>query len=282
MSDRIGDTGKKQLILSFQWSSIKKLAQELLIKYDMIRIIVDVLENKSEVINPQFLEFCVALLVNILLHKDGPRKAEEIREDIMRALINLIESDIINVRSFVHASLYPLLSHQSFRETAKRFGLLENIKFLLENKDSIEHNHQLIYLKEKLEKDEDDPQAQEEEEEEGAEEEAEQDNDLDEFFGAEYREDCDDEHTELNIEGIKGEELLMKEYFLIGPDALSQMRRIEEAVSGSLKRKSIMMDKSFYDRESVSTPLLNNKIRRNVSNNNSVYSNKSSNRVLKS
>jgi hypothetical protein len=43
-----------------------------------------------------------------------------------------------------------------------------------------------------------------------------------------------------------------------------------------------MMDKSFYDRESVSTPLISNKLRRNVSNNNSVYSNKSSNRVLKS
>ena len=95
-------------------------------------------------------------MVNILLHKDGPKKAEEIRDDIMRALIDLIESDIINVRSFVHASLYPLLSHQKFRETAKKFGLLDNIKFLLENKDSVEHNHQLIYLKKKLELDEDD------------------------------------------------------------------------------------------------------------------------------
>jgi hypothetical protein len=163
-SDKIGDGGKKQLILSFQWSSIKKLAQELLIKYDMIKVIVDIIENKRDVINPQFLEFCVALLVNILLHKDGPKKAEEIKEDIMHALINLIESDIINVRSFVHASLYPLLSHQSFRDAAKRFGLLENIKYLLENKDSVEHNHQLIYLKEKLEKDEDDPKVEEEEE----------------------------------------------------------------------------------------------------------------------
>jgi len=43
-----------------------------------------------------------------------------------------------------------------------------------------------------------------------------------------------------------------------------------------------MMDNSFYERESVGTPLLNNKIRKNVSNNNSVYSNKSSNRILKS
>jgi len=35
---------------------------------------------------------------------------------------------------------------------------------------------------------------------------------------------------------------------MIGPEALEQMKKIEEAVSGSLKRKSIMMDKSFYDR----------------------------------
>ena len=87
---------------------------------------------------------------------------------------------------------------------------------------------------------------------------------------------------EINIDGIKGEELLMKEYFLIGPEAVTQMKRVEEVVSYTLKRKSIMMDKSFYDRESVSTPLLNGKLRRNLSNNNSVYSNKSSNRVLKS
>lgn len=90
-----------------------------MIKYDMIKIIVEILENKREVINPQFLEFSVALLVNILLHKDGPKKAEEIKGEIILALINLIESDNINVRSFVHASLYPLLSHKSFRDKAK-------------------------------------------------------------------------------------------------------------------------------------------------------------------
>lgn len=74
----------------------------------------------------------------------------------------------------------------------------------------------------------------------------------------------------------------MKEYSLIGPDAVAQQEKMREAVTNSLKRKSIMMDKSFYDRESISTPLLNNKLRRNISNNNSVYSNKSSNRILKS
>jgi hypothetical protein len=61
------------------------------------------------------------------------------------------------------------------------------------------------------------------------------------------------------------------------------MTKIQDLVGETLKRKSIMMDNSFYERESVGTPLLNNnKIRRNISNNNSVYSNKSSNRILKS
>ena len=36
------------------------------------------------------MEFLVALLVNILLHKDGPKKAEEVKGEIVHALINLI------------------------------------------------------------------------------------------------------------------------------------------------------------------------------------------------
>ena len=56
---------------------------------------------------PVVLEFCVALLVNILLHKDGPRKAEQIKDNILKALINLIESNIINTRSYVYICRYP-------------------------------------------------------------------------------------------------------------------------------------------------------------------------------
>jgi len=74
----------------------------------------------------------------------------------------------------------------------------------------------------------------------------------------------------------------MKEYLLLGPESLTQMNKIQDLVGETLKRKSIMMDNSFYERESVNTPVLSNKLRRNFSNNNSVYSNKSSNRILKS
>jgi hypothetical protein len=74
----------------------------------------------------------------------------------------------------------------------------------------------------------------------------------------------------------------MKQYVLLGPESLTQKNIIQDKVSETLKRKDILMDNSFYERESVNTPLLNNKLRRNISNNNSVYSNKSSNRILKS
>ena len=109
------------------------------------------------------------------------------------------------------------------------------------------------------------------------------DNDRDEFFEPEYREEeCENDYVEININGIKGQELLMSKYLLEGPQAVAQTNKVYEAAAESLKRKSIMMDKSFYDRQSVSTPLLSNKLRRNMSNNNSVYSNKSSNRIIKS
>ena len=47
-----------------------------MIKFNMIEIIVDILDKKKDIFNPQYEEFLVALLVNILLHKDGPKKAE--------------------------------------------------------------------------------------------------------------------------------------------------------------------------------------------------------------
>ena len=51
----------------------------------------------------------MALLVNILLYKDEPRKAEQIKDNILKALINHIESNIIKVRSYVYTCLYPTL-----------------------------------------------------------------------------------------------------------------------------------------------------------------------------
>lgn len=107
-----------------------------MIRYDMIKIIVKKIESERETIQPHFLEYLVALLINILLHKEGPKKAEEIKGDIMTTLINLIECENMGIRSLIHGSLYPLLCHEAFREKAKEYGLLENIKFLLENNKS--------------------------------------------------------------------------------------------------------------------------------------------------
>lgn len=190
-------------------------------------------------------------------------------------LINLIECQNMEIRSLIHGCLYPLLNHQIFRNKAKEFGLLENIKFLLENKQTEQHQNQLSYLKGKLEKDQDEPQIEEQKQQ------SEDDYDTDQFFSDEYKEEIED-YPEISISGIKGEELLMKQFALLGPESLTQRSVIQDKVTETLKRKSIMMDNSFYERESVNTPLLNNKLRRNISNNNSVYSNKSSNRVLRS
>jgi hypothetical protein len=137
-------------LYGLQICSTKKLAQELMIRFDMIRVIVKKIERERETLPAHYLEYLVALLINILLHKEGPRKAEEIKGDIMMTLINLIECENMSIRSLIHGSLYPLLCHRAFREKAKEFGLLENIKFLLENNKSEEHENQLIYLKEKL------------------------------------------------------------------------------------------------------------------------------------
>lgn len=57
----------------------------------MIKIIVGIIQKDRETMPPHYLEYLTALLVNILLHKEGPKKAEEIKSEIMINLINLIE-----------------------------------------------------------------------------------------------------------------------------------------------------------------------------------------------
>jgi hypothetical protein len=56
-------------LFSLQICSTKKLAQELMIRFDMIKIIVGKIEGERETIQPHYLEYLVALLINILLHK---------------------------------------------------------------------------------------------------------------------------------------------------------------------------------------------------------------------
>lgn len=73
----------------------------------------------------------------------------------------------------------------------------------------------------------------------------------------------------------------MKMYPLTGPDAMKQMNMIREEAEATLKNKSIYVASNFSERPSTNNPKIGMR-RNNISNNNSVYSNKSSNRVLKS
>ena len=73
----------------------------------------------------------------------------------------------------------------------------------------------------------------------------------------------------------------MKKYSLTGPDAIKQLNSTREEVEATLKKKSVYMANSFSERPGTNNPVLG-QLRRNASNNNSVYSNKSSNRILRS
>ena len=76
----------------------------------------------------------------------------------------------------------------------------------------------------------------------------------------------------------------MKRYPLTGPEAIQQMNLIQEETKATFQR-SIYLDREVTDRLSVQTPLLGKGRKSNIggmTHNNSVYSNKSSNRVLRS
>lgn len=79
----------------------------------------------------------------------------------------------------------------------------------------------------------------------------------------------------------------MKKYALTGPDAMQQMVQIKDEVKVTFS-KAIYFERETNERYSVQTPLLGKgrksqiQVEKGFTHNNSVYSNKSSNRVLRS
>lgn len=86
---------------------------------------------------------------------------------------------------------------------------------------------------------------------------------------------------------LSGEHLLIRKYALIGPSAMEQSGQLKEEAKNTFS-KAIYYDRDAYERYSVQTPLLGKGGRRSqilldkggYTYNNSVYSSKSSNRIL--
>lgn len=142
--------------------------------------------------------------MNLSLNEEGLKKCEEIREDVLKNLIELLEHESPDVRAFASGALFAVLSLKSFRIKAREYGLSDIISYLKQSSPE-EFLVQLDYL-EKLVKLGDDEQDQEDEE---AESDSDFDDIIDEPLGDELNGNDYTETVQTNGK-LAGESLLIK------------------------------------------------------------------------
>ena len=112
------DTMVRQNILgTLQKLSLRRGVQSLLIKVEAIKWLLDLLGTVDQ-LSEYTIEYAVALLMNLCLRSAGKRSCVIDATNILRTLSNLLGHDNEQVRTYIHGTLYSLLSNTSIRKAA--------------------------------------------------------------------------------------------------------------------------------------------------------------------
>ena len=96
-----------------------------MIEKEIIIWIINLLKYSRNSLSEYTLEYSTALFMNLSMRIQGKIKCEEPKEEVLSVLIDLIESDNQQVRTFVNGTLYSLFSRSSIRQKAKEMGMNE-------------------------------------------------------------------------------------------------------------------------------------------------------------
>lgn len=98
--------------------SIKRKAQDVMLKRSIIAWILDVLKNAAE-INETTIEYTTALLMNLSLRTEGKRKCCELKSDILKVLKSFILTDNQQIQTHVNGTLYSLFLCPAIQKEAR-------------------------------------------------------------------------------------------------------------------------------------------------------------------
>merc|ERR1719502_2274669 len=88
--------------------------------------------------------------MNLSLRSAGKTKCEDAAIDILSVLSQLMESDSLQVRTYVNGTLYSVLVRTSLKERAHEIGLPDSLRALIELSDET-FARQINYILEQLE-----------------------------------------------------------------------------------------------------------------------------------
>ena len=239
MSEAMDTVARQNALGSLQKLSLRRQPQNAMIDADVIAWLVKVLSD-ADSLSQYSIEYGTALLMNLSLRTAGKAKCTERSLDILTALSQLMESDSMQVRTYVNGTLYSVLTRPSLKERAHEIGLPDSLKLLIEHSDET-FARQINYILEQLESDAD---AQEDEgadsgDEAGDEEEEEPEAD---------DEADDDEEEEVDVfpeatlptdvaGGVSGEELLVSRYIGGMGEAMREAELVRDSLEAEEARR---------------------------------------------
>ncbi len=221
-------TARQNALGTLQKLSLRRQPQNTMIDADIIAWLARML-SEVDSLSQYSVEYGTALLMNLSLRTAGKGKCAEPDIAILDVLSQLMESDSLQVRTYVNGTLYSILVRAPLKEKAREIGLPESLEALIEHSDGT-LARQINYILEQLEAPpvEDDGNASE------ADDDEEEDDDEDE--GEEEDEDELDLFVESELDpeasgGAVGEELLCSRYIAGVDEAQRDFAQLEAAAA---------------------------------------------------
>jgi hypothetical protein len=194
---------------ALQKLSLRRAPQNVMIGADAIAWLVGAL-SEPDALCQYSVEYGTALLMNLSLRTAGKAKCASPELDILPVLSQLMESDSLQVRTYVNGTLYSILVRSELKEKAAEIGLPDSLRALIDHSDDT-LARQINYILEQLESSAANEGAASDDEADEAEEEVEDEEEA----------DVDDEEVDLFAEvaldasisgGVSGEGLLCSRY----------------------------------------------------------------------
>lgn len=139
-----GDTVYRQnLIVALQKLSLRRAAQTVMNKLGTISWVLDLLHsnirdaNIGNELSDCSLEYAMALLMNLCLRSLGKSQCESEAGRVVKVLTDYLEHDNLQVRMYVHGSLYSILTRKALKEQAEAVGLADILEFQKSKSDDI-------------------------------------------------------------------------------------------------------------------------------------------------
>jgi hypothetical protein len=146
----------KNILAVLQKLSLRRKAQSIMIKENLIEFIIEFLssnESSNNFISEETLEYCIALLMNLSLRTDGKKKCGHRSKELLKILNNYIEHDNQQIKTYINGTLYNLFTEHVIREQAKSMGMNDLLEYLLSISD-IQLKRQIEFVLEQLNSDE--------------------------------------------------------------------------------------------------------------------------------